>query len=185
MLSFFLSGCAFTRDYVDIEYTPRSTPQRIVAAENVEVAVNVNDVRVKEYVGRKTNGYGMEAANIMINNDVADVFKNAIIWELEQRGFVIGDCGSNLNIEICKFFNDYKLGPMCSNANSETVLHVILRDKSGTIVYSKTIIGLGEEEACFLTGGKNASRALEGSLHNAIKKLMNDCNFISALLANS
>ena len=58
-LSCLLTGCAFTRDYVGIEYKPCSTPQRIVGAENVEVAVNVNDLRVKENVGCKINGYGM------------------------------------------------------------------------------------------------------------------------------
>ena len=129
MLSCLLTGCAFTRDYVGIEYKPYSMPQRIVGAENVEVSVNVNEVRVKENIGYKVNGYGMEMANIMANNDVAEVFKNAIIWELQQRGFIITYDGSNLNIELCKFFNDFKPGLFSGSANSETVLNVILKKK--------------------------------------------------------
>jgi uncharacterized lipoprotein len=160
MLSCLLTGCAFTRDYVGIEYKPYFMPQRIVGAENVEVSVNVNDVRVKENIGYKVNGYGMEMANIMANNDVAEVFKNAIICELQQRGFVITYDGSNLNIELCKFFNDFKPGLF-----------------SGS--------GFGKEEPCFLAGGKNASLALERSLYHAVQKLMNDPDFILALLANN
>lgn len=184
MLSCFLTGCALTRDYVEIEYKPCSTPQTIVGSENVEVAVNVNDLRVKENVGCKMNGSGMEMANIMATNDVAESFKNAIIWELQQRGFVISNDGSNLNIELCKFFNDYKPGFFTASANSEAVLNVTLRKKDGVIVYSKTIFGFGEEETCFITGGHNASLALEKSLQHAVQRLMNDPDFIRALLTD-
>lgn len=184
MLSCLLTGCAFTRDYVGIEYKPYSMPQRIVGAENVEVSVNVNEVRVKENIGYKVNGYGMEMANIMANNDVAEVFKNAIIWELQQRGFIITYDGSNLNIELCKFFNDFKPGLFSGSAKSETFLNIILK-KNGMVVYAKTISGFGKEETCFLAGGKNASLALERSLYHAVQKLMNDPDFILALLANN
>lgn len=184
ILSCLLTSCALTRDYVDVEYKPYSVPQRVAGAENVEVAVHMNDLRVKENVGCKINSYGIEMANIMANNDVAEVFKNAVIWELQQRGFVIAYEGSNLNIELCKFFNDYKPGFFSASANSEAVLNVILRKKDGMIVYSKTILGFGEEETCFLTGGNNASLALERSLYHAVQRLMNDPDFIWALLTN-
>lgn len=182
MFSCLLTSCALTRDYVGVEYKSYSTPQRIAGAENIEVAVNVTDLRVKESIGCKINGYGMEMANIMANNDVAEVFKNAVTWELQQRGFVISYEGSHLNIELCKFFNDYKPGFFSASANSETVLNVILKKKDGMIIYSKTILGFGEEETCFLTGGNNASLALEKSLYHAVQRLMNDPDFIWALL---
>lgn len=185
ILSGLLTGCAITRDYVDIEYTPCFVPQKIAGAENVEIAVNVNDIRGKENIGCKINGYGMEMANIMANNDLAELFKNAITFELFQRGFVISCDGSNLNIELCKFFNNFKLGLFSGSADSETVLNVVLRKKNGVIAFSKTIFGFGREETCFVAGGKNASLALEKSLYHAVQNLVNDPDFISVLLSNN
>ena len=72
MMPCLLTSCALTRDYVDIQYKPTSTPETVAGAENVEVAVNVKDVRVKQNIGCKINGYGMEMANIVANNDVAE-----------------------------------------------------------------------------------------------------------------
>ncbi len=185
ILSTLLTGCAFTRDYVDIEYKPNCTPQEILGAENVEVAVHIDDVRFKENIGCKINGYGIEMANIMASNDLSEVFKNAIIWELEQRGFVITCGGNHLDVELIKFFNNFKPIYFGARADSETILNVTLRNENGVMVYSKTIFGFGEEEICFLAGGNNARLALERSLYQAIQKLMKDPGFIGALLESN
>lgn len=182
MLPCLLTSCAFTRDFADIQYRPNLIPQRMVGAENIAVSVDVQDMRVKKNVGCKLNGYGIEMAKILPKNDVAEVFKNAIVFELQERGFVISEDGINLNIEIYKFFNDFKPGFFSVGAaNSETFLNVTLR-KGSMIAYSKTIFGFGEEETCFLTSGTNASLALEKSLHHAVQRLMDDPDFISSLL---
>jgi len=177
LLTSLLTGCALKTDYVDIEYKPYFTPQRIVETGNVEVAISVNDLRDKENVGDKV----WESFNIMANNDLSETFKNAIIWELQQRGFIIGQNGYDLNIEIYKLYNHFAQGGFTADANSETVLNVTLRNREGIIAYSKTIIGYGDEKPCFNLSGKNASLALERSLSQAVQKLMEDPNFIQAL----
>lgn len=182
VLSCSLTSCALTRDYVAIQYKPTSCPQRIMGAESVGVAVTVNDTRGKENVGCKINGYGIEMANIMPTHDIAETFKNAVSWELQQRGFVMASRGNDLNIQLCKFFNDYKPGFFSATAGSETVLNVTLKKKNGVIAYSKTILGFGAEETCFLASGSNATLALERSLYQAVQKLMNDPDFIFALM---
>lgn len=177
MLLCLLTGCALKKDYVEIEYKPCFTPQKIVGIENIEVAINVSDHRVKEHVGDKV----WENFDIMASNSLVEGFKNAIAWELQERGFRIGHDGYNLDIEIHKFYNHYEYGPFAANANSETVLNVNLRNKEGMITYSKIILGFGDESPCFLLSGTNARIALERSLYNTIQKLMNDPDFIWAL----
>lgn len=185
ILSTLFTSCALMRDHVAIGYKPCCTPQTLVGAENIVVAVNVNDCRVKNNLGCKSTNLDVEMANIMAKNDVAQVFKDAVIWELQQRGFVVANGGSYLSIELCKFFNDFKEGFFSASANSETVLNVSLRNKDGALLYAKTIFGFGGEETCFVVGGNNASLALERSLQNAIQRLMNDPDFIWALLASN
>ena len=185
MISCLLTSCVLTRDYVGIQYKPYYAAQRICGAENVEVSVTVCDYRAKNNIGYKCNSYGMEMANIMPANDVSEVFKNAIIWEMINRGFVISNDGSRLNVEICKFYNDYKIGFFSAVARADTVLNVTLRKRDCTMVYSKAIFGFGEETSCFLTTGNNASLALERALHYAVQRLMNDPDFIMALLSSN
>lgn len=181
LLSCVLTGCAFTKDYVEVSYQPSCAPQRIRGAETIEVTVHVNDTRTKENVGCKINGYGIEAASIIANNDLVEVVRNAITWELEERGFVIAYGGHKLSIELCKLYNDFKPGWFCAKADAETVFNIVLKNKEGTVVYAKTIMGLGKEETCFFASGKNANLALQQSLRAAIQKLMNDREFIQAL----
>lgn len=80
------------------------------------------------------------------------------------------------------FFNDFKPGIFSATANAETILNITLRKRSGAVTYSKTIFGFGEEQSCFITGGKNASLALEKSLFHAVQRLMDDTDFLRALL---
>lgn len=183
MLSCLLTGCIFTKDHVDIEYKPLVTSERIIGAENIVVTVNINDVRFKENIDCKINDYGMEMTDIMANNGLAEFFKNVITSELEQRGFVIAPGGIILNIELCKFFNYFKSELFNLKAESETILSVVLKEKNGRIVYYKTIIGFGEEHVSFIIRGNDVSLVLEKSLHDALQKLMNDPDFMLALLS--
>lgn len=181
-MCFLLSGCAFTRDHISLDYKPTITPEKISDAKDVRVAVDVVDARLnKEAVGCKKNGYGVETAYIVADNDVTEILRNAVISELDQRGFTISEGENKVEIELCKFFNDFKVGFFSGGASSEALVTVVVKNEEGQITYTKTVMGLGVVETCFLANGKNAALALESALHNTVQTIVNDPNFIAAL----
>jgi uncharacterized lipoprotein YajG len=186
MLACLLTSCAFRSQYIENEYHPNTISEEIIGAENIRVAVNVNDVRIKDNVG--FIGWNQEYKDFMIltNSNLCTVFKDAIESELEQRGFAITAGGNNLDIEIYKFFNHFVItGFISGKAGSETILHAVLKNANGNILYSKTIYELGEEHSCYLSNGANACLALNKSLTYAVQKLMDDPDFITALLTSN
>ena len=183
-LALLLTSCTLQRHYVDLEYKPCMMPQGIVGAENIEVCVNVYDFLGQENVVCKLSGFDRELVHIVTNQNVAEILQNAITWELQQRGFTIAYGGKNIEIEICKFRNNFKAEAFSISADSETILNVTMNKNDGMILYAKTVIGCGEEASCFRLSGKNTSMALERSLYDAVQKLVNDPEFIWMLSSN-
>jgi len=45
VFSFYLSGCALTKEFITVDYTPQKNIEPIRGAEKVNLKVNMNDVR--------------------------------------------------------------------------------------------------------------------------------------------
>ena len=183
---FLFTGCALTKSHVSLEYKSPMEASTIPEAENVHTALHVTDSRNdKKVVGHKKNGYGMQMASIHSKEDVATFLQNSITLELEKRGFQVNQTNLphlHIDIELLKFYNDYKIGYFTADANSEVIFTIKVTDKENKIAYSRNINAQGTEGYNLLMGGKNAKLSLEDAVQSALKELFEDKAFLTALL---
>jgi uncharacterized lipoprotein YajG len=183
LLILFTSGCALTTDTTELSYQPAKLDALIPAASSVRVGVFVDDERiVRDRVGVKKNGYGMEMAPIRAANDVPGVVKNAIQTALAKRGYQVGDAGLLVRVGLVKFMNDFKMGFWTGTAVGELIMNVEVRKSSGQIIYSKSVVGQGINSGEVIAGGSGAKTALELALQDGVAKLVDDPSFTQALL---
>jgi uncharacterized lipoprotein len=181
-----LNGCAASKDYISVGYTPQANVSALPGAEHVSVTVEVTDVRsIHDRVGSKKNGYGMEMAAIISTNDIPTVVKTSIQQELRNRGFKIAAGDVAVLVELSKFLNDFKVGVWSGDAIAELTMSVQVKKPDGNIIYSKLVTGEGEKLQIQLASGKNAKIALEGALQNAVLRLFSDPLFIDGLVKAS
>ena len=182
---FLASGCALTKDYVVLSYDPQVNIEKIKEADTVKVKVEISDVRtIKDKVSSKKNSYGMEMAQIIAQNDVADTLKKAIEAELKNRGFELADGSVLVLAELNKYYNDFKTGFWSGRAVAEVVMNVQVKKPDKTILYSKMIAG-ENSHTVQLASGKNAKITLDSALKDAISKLFNDTPFMDSLFKAS
>jgi len=181
-----LSGCALTSATVPLSYVPQTDVSKVPGADKVDVAVEVSDIRtIKDKVGAKKNGYGMEMAAIMAQEDVPETVQKAIEVELENRGFHLATNHLTVVAELSKFYNDFKIGFFAGDAKAEVTMNVQVRNPSGNIVYSKLITGEGLNPNIQLSSGKNAKIALDAALNDAIANLFREQAFIDSLVKSA
>lgn len=137
---------------------------------------------MRDKVCYKKNAYGMELGEIISNNDVVELVRNSINTELTNRGFIVNGGDIAINIELIKFFNDFKTGFFAGDASAEVLMGSQVIQSNGNIIYNKTITGNYVEHNIQLATGNNAKLALEGALKDAVSKLVNDSDFIMALM---
>ena len=180
----FSSGCAFTQDKINIPYEGKANLVVVDGAENIQVLVNSEDKRTvyKDRVGSKKNGYGMEMAAIVPENDIAKTFADAIEFELQNLGFKIGDNGKKLTVELVRFYNDFKMGFFAGDAVADGLVNVVIKDKNENLLFSKSYEGGAIEPNIQLALGHNAKIALTKTLANIVEKIAHDKDMHSALL---
>jgi len=180
-----LSGCALTTDRIDLQYAPQPGVSKVEGAERVSVSVQVNDVRSdKSKVSSKKNGYGMEMAPILANEDVAVTVRRAIEDELKQRGFVLApDALVQISGDLTRFYNDHKIGFFAGDAVADLNLNVVVHSKGGKTLFSKQIMTQGVEPNTQLASGENARLALTRALESGMKALFEDQAFLASLVA--
>jgi len=183
MVAIGLCGCALTKDHIALNYTPQQNVAKVAGAEEAGVVVSVADTRaVRDRVGSKKNGYGMETAEIIATNDVALVLSKALETELSARGFKIQPGSAKLDVELNKCLNDFKMGMWSGSAIAELVINVQLKKADGTIAYTRLLSTEAQNTGIQLSSGENAKIALERAFQNSIRVLMEDKQFIDTLL---
>jgi uncharacterized lipoprotein len=186
LASVLLSGCALTQDSISLAYVPQTNAVPVAGASAVSVKVDITDSRsIKDRVGAKKNGFGMDMAAIISNDDVAETVKRAVHAELTDRGFKLADGDVLLLIDLNKFYNDFKVGFWAGDAVAEVTMQAEIKKSDGSIVYSKLITGEGKNTNIQLASGTNAKIALDAALADAIAKLFGDPQFIDSLLKAS
>ncbi len=178
-----MSGCALTVDKVKVDYTPQSNVEKIDTMDSMAVEVSVADMRSrKDRVSSKKNGYGMEMAAIIAENDVTELVAYAIVTELRNRGFEVGKGSVSVKVELQKFYNDFKVGFFSGDAEAEVGINVQIQKPDGSVRFAKFVSGEGKEPSIQLASGTNAKAALELALRDAVSKLFNDRGFLDALI---
>ena len=177
------SGCALTKEHIALDYAPQQNIDPIRGSEKINLEVNVKDSRkMKDKVSYKKNAYGMELAEIISDKDVVNLVRDSIKIELNNRGFMTDGNDAQVNVELIKFFNDFKSGFFAGDASGELIMVVQVKRNNGNMIYDKVINGEYLEQDIQLATGKNAKLALEGALKDAISKLVNDTEFIKTLM---
>jgi uncharacterized lipoprotein len=157
----------------------------IQGAKDIVVAVNINDQRQDKSnkVSCKKNGFGVEMAPILANEDVTITLQRAIEQELQLRGFKIGGQALvSIIADLTRFWNDHKTGFFAGDSIADLNMSVLVKNKDGNILYTRQIVTQGVEENIQLMTGDNARLALDKALASGMKLLFEDPAFISALL---
>lgn len=179
-----LSGCALTVDKIDIPYQGKANITVVEGAENVSVEVTHDDKRTvyKDRVGTKKNGYGMEMAEIVATNDLAQTIADAISFELENEGFKIGTGGKVVHVELVRLYNDFKIGFWSGSAVADGVINVQVHDPAKHLIYTHSYEGGGVVEGVMVASGDNAREALIKAMADIVSKVAQDIHLHSALL---
>lgn len=178
-------GCALTTDKINLEYQPMVGTRPLPGADGVTVAVVVKDLRAdKSRVSCKKNGFGMEMAPIVAEEDPAITIKRALETELKARGFQLGtEALVTIHSDITRFWNDHKTGFFAGDSVADLNMTVAVKNKTGDkTLFTKQISVQGIETNIQIQGGNNAKLALDKALANGIKLLFEDAGFIDALL---
>jgi uncharacterized lipoprotein YajG len=174
-------GCALTKETIHLTYMPRTEAQRVAGAEHIQVSVQITDGRsIRDRVGVKKNGYGMEMAPIVAGEDVVKLVQSTFESELARRSFTPGDAVV-VTGDLTKFYNDFKLGFWSGDSIAEFIVTVQVRSRDGTILYTKNLVAEGKEPNIQVAVGHNAKAALELALSNGVSALFQDSAFISSL----
>jgi uncharacterized lipoprotein len=143
-----LHGCAFTTETIDVSYTPQPGVSKIQGADAISVAVDVTDSRPdKSKVSSKKNGYGMETAPILANEEVAATVRRALTQEISDRGFNSGKSSTDVKVSavVNRLYNDHKLGFFSGDAVADFNMSVQVLDPSGNTAFSRTVASQGTE----------------------------------------
>lgn len=179
-----VSGCALTTEKINLSYTPQQSPPVVPGAGEIAVAVQVIDDRQdKSKVSSKKNGYGMEMAPILANEDVAITVRKAIETELRNRGFRLSVDPAIVQViaDLTRFYNDHKTGFFSGDAVADLIMSVNVKSKDGNVLYTRQIVAQGVEPNTQLATGNNARIALDKALQDGMAKLFGDNDFIAAL----
>ncbi|WNW13527.1 YajG family lipoprotein [Pseudomonas sp. DTU_2021_1001937_2_SI_NGA_ILE_001] len=179
-----LHGCAFTTETININYVPEPGVSRLAGADHIAVAVDVADDRQdRSKVSSKKNGYGMETAPILANEEVAATVRRALTQEIEARGFQAGKTPADvkINARVNRFYNDHKPGFFSGDAVADFSMTVQVTGAADRPLFSRTIASEGKEPNIQLASGDNAKIALDRALANGMRMLFSDPAFIAAL----
>jgi hypothetical protein len=177
LVTLFISGCGVKNDYIMINYGPVVIPPKIDGADSVYLKIEAIDTRnEKDNVGRKGDEYTI-LGHIIAKNDLIKTIEEAIITELQNRGFRMDGGNMIVSVELIKFFNEFK----AEGSVAEVILNVQVKNLDGNIFFSKVISEEHINKDVMLRSGSNAKKALERALLKSVQKLMGNSDFINAL----
>ena len=178
-------GCALTTDRIALEYRPMPGVQLLKEAEGITVLVSVSDLRSdKTRVSCKKNGFGMEMAPIIAEEDPAITIKRAFETEFMARGFKVGgEALVLISSDVTRFWNDHKTGFFAGDSVADLNMTVVVKNKTGDkILFTKQVSAQGLEANIQLQGGNNAKLALDKALSIGLRQLFEDTAFIDSII---
>ncbi|MHC5062969.1 MAG: YajG family lipoprotein [Planctomycetota bacterium] len=174
-IAFLCTGCAFGNRHVTLEY-PSGSSGLVEAStpspRGVIVLGQFSDERDTDFVGEVCNGFGMHTADVEVDASVSEWVRNAVRYELEQRGFAVVDApstlGAILSVRIakvfCTAFFTYK---------AEVTLFGRLENRE-SVLFDVRYSGEGSAGVNWAATGASYGQSLVLALEDALQKLMND-----------
>jgi hypothetical protein len=178
-----LTGCAFGTRTAVLTYPPGDESEGLVesaqAAEmettrSKSVYLTVSDERAdRSRIGNVRNGFGMDTADVVTEDDIAGWVESAIAMELQQAGYdvVQGEASPSsddvigLNAEVLKIYCDVYM-----TYDGEVSLMVNLKGDDGNEV-RKQIEGKGGVGMNWAATSKSYAESLALALEDAISKI--------------
>lgn len=187
LLALLVAGCALTEDSIEVRYGAVRGTAPVAGASAVAITVAGRDGRTqhRDRVSVKKNGYGMEMARIVASNDVVRETERAIAGELTARGFREPGDDARIEVEVIRFYNDFKIGFWSGAAEAEIIAQIRVTGRDGAIAYTRTYSMQHRVEPVFLANGENAALALQGALQRLVQSVMDDPALIAALVARA
>lgn len=178
-------GCALTTAQIDIPYQPAAAAAAVPGASGARVDVAASDGRstYRDRVSSKKNGYGMEMAAIISTRDVPTSVGDAFRQELAARGFTLGTGGGKVQVELVRFYNDFKTGFFAGDSVASVAFNIKVTGPSGGIGFSRYYEATGIVPNIQVMGGDNAREALIKAFTAGVASVINDPDFIIAVLA--
>ncbi|HYL59722.1 MAG TPA: YajG family lipoprotein [Candidatus Acidoferrales bacterium] len=168
-------------EHIDLSYVPQAGVTRMAGADRVGVQVAVKDDRPAHGVAFKANGYGMEMAEIYVDEDIPGLIKDGIQAELTNRGYQIKPGGLQVDVALGRFRNHFESGFFSGTATADLEMNVTVAQSDNRVVFNKMIVAQGVNPGIQLADGENAKIALNAALQDAIGKIFADPDFIKAL----
>lgn len=182
LATFFLTSCAIKNQYAEISYTAKKVPALSDLVTARPFSIGFQDTREnKEVIGHIENMLGMKTAKIFSSPPIAEVFEAALEKELLQRGFASGKNGCLILINLQKCYVDYEAGILFTKAVARIQMEMHVFDEEKKLLFSKEIKELGKQSPIFVYSGKNAGKAIEKALHEALATFFADSQLFSCL----
>ena len=181
----FMGACAFERDYIEVRHTPPSAVTAVPNANSVGIQVTARDGRTsnRDRVSVKKNGYGMELAAIIASNDVIDETRRGVEAVFGAQGFRTSGGEGSVDIEVLRFYSDFKLGFFSGSAEAEISVNVRVTRPGGELAYTQTYTVQGLNQPLMVMTGSNARIALENGLNALLATIAADGGLSRAVLA--
>lgn len=184
VLALLCSGCALVDEHVDVAYTPDPAIPRVLAPGAGDVVLDVTDRRRAEspdWIADKKNAYGMRLANVLAQEPVKDLVRDALAQELTARGFHVGTTGVTASVEVSRLESVYQLRILQVGATGYADLAVQVRRPDGSIAYARTFSAEDDKNSFFGGTPGQARRSVEIILSKVIGQVVSDPAFITAL----
>lgn len=180
-------GCALTSEEIEVRHGSPAALASLPGAAAVGVSVVAQDARPsnRDRVSAKKNGYGMEMAPIIARNEVVAETREGVEAALRQRGFAIGGQDARIELEVQRFWNDFKVGFWSGDAVAEISVQLRLLDRAGQIAFTHTYNAEFRNAPVYIFTGENARIALEGALRQLVQRIAEDPTLARALLATA
>lgn len=181
-----LSGCAFGTRTAMLSYPPSEKRGGLIESAHAEeteatrsrnIALSVTDQRSeRERIGNVRNGFGMNTADVVTEDDVAGWVEGALAKELTNAGYHVTRLGETatgndviaLRAEIVTVYCDVYF-----TYDGEVSLMVTLEDKDrGTV--SKQFSGEGSVGLNWAATSKSYAESLALALQDVISKILTE-----------
>lgn len=180
--AFALAGCAFVPDTVHPQYVPQANVQKIPGADKVAVQVIVkNEKKHKEQVSSTIDVYGISTSEVTMH--IKKDFTNAISKALKARGFqVLGSSGSTVLVDIQHFYFHAHSEVIGTSDTGTASMLVSVRRNGNTLFSNKFTLKNYSYSSVSVFGGENRHYSSEHMLDKLVNRMVNDHQFIDALL---
>jgi hypothetical protein len=182
-----ITGCAFGTRHAELSYPPKADnggkliasahAQASVSGEPREVIVQVTDQRAsRERVGNVRNGFGIDTANVVTDDDIRLWVESALTSELANAGYTIvadgdratGDDAIGLYAEILEVYCDVY---MTYDADVSMEVTLTVKDQQP---FQRSYEGDGSVGVNWGATGKSYAESLSLALQDAITRILAD-----------